>query len=472
MPAVASPLAEAWRALGAVAAPPLGAATLPALELRGSARFPPSPFALEEIAVASIGAALLAAAELAQARGARTPVPSLEQGHALLAFRSERSLQAGRSLPKAFAPLSRFAATADGHLRMHANYRHHRAALMRALGDPPDEPAALEVARQWRAAELEQAIVAAGGAAAAVRSEQEWHAHPQARATGGEPLLDLELGEAAAGPLAPAGELPCTGVRVLDFTRVIAGPVGTRMLAALGAEVLRIDPPNLPELELQLLDGAVGKRSALLDLRARADRAALERLIASADVLVQGYRPGALAAFGLDRGQLAARHPHLVTVTLSAWGDRGPWSGRRGFDSLVQAACGIAVACGSSDEPGALPVQALDHATGYLIAAAALRGLSLRARCGRAAHAYLALARTASWIMRHRVVPTVAGARPEDRERYLVEVSSPAGPLRCVAPPGALDGRTLRWPRGVPQPGADPPQWSMAGARQRPRASV
>jgi crotonobetainyl-CoA:carnitine CoA-transferase CaiB-like acyl-CoA transferase len=297
VPAVGSPLAEAWRTLGAVAAPPLGAANLPALELRGSARFPPSPFALEEIAVASIGAALLAAAELAQARGARKPVPSLEQGHAL-------------------------------------------------------------------------------------------------------------------------------------------------------------------------------KRSALLDLRAREDRAALERLLASADVLVQGYRPGALAAFGLDRAQLAARHPHLVTVTLSAWGDRGPWSGRRGFDSLVQAACGIAVACGSSGEPGALPVQALDHATGYLIAAVALRGLSLRARCGRAAHAYLALARTASWIMRHRVVPTVAGARPEDRERYLVEVSSPAGPLRCVAPPGALDGRTLRWPRGVPQPGADPPQWSMAGARQRPRASV
>jgi crotonobetainyl-CoA:carnitine CoA-transferase CaiB-like acyl-CoA transferase len=292
-----------------------------------------------------------------------------------------------------------------------------------------------------------------------VRSVGEWWEHPQGQATIGLSPLDLEPGAAGTQALPPPGPLPCSGLRVLDFTRVIAGPVGTRMLAALGAEVLRIDAPQMPELELHVLDGMVGKRSALLDLRAAADRATLAELLAGADVVVQGYRPGALEVFGLDRAALAASHPHLVTVTLSAWGHVGPWSGRRGFDSLVQAACGIALACGTLETPGALPVQALDHATGYMIAAAALRGLTLRARTGRAAHARLALTRTASWIMSYPAAIESEPAAEVDPEAYRVEVSSPAGPLRCVAPPGSLNARALAWPRGVPTPGADPPRW-------------
>lgn len=449
-PAPASMLDGAWFALSGAPAPEL--------ELRGNGRFLCSPFALDEAAVASIGAALLAAAELAEARGGDRPAATLERAHAALAFCSERRLRAERPLEPPFAPLSRFAATADGHIRLHANYPHHRAALLHALGDPPDERAALAAIGAREGTELEQAIVAAGGAAAKVRSSGDWQTHPQGEAVVGLPPLDLVPGAVDAPPLAAPGPLPCGGLRVLDLTRVIAGPVGTRMLAALGAEVLRIDPPHLPELELQILDGAIGKRSALLDLRAVASRETLERLLAGADVLVQGYRPGALAAFGLDPTALAGRHPQLVTVTLSAWGDAGPWADRRGFDSLVQAACGIAVACATGDEPGALPVQALDHATGYLVAAAALRGLTLRAREGRAAHAQLALARTACWIMA-RPAPASLPAVEADPEPHLVEVASPAGALRCLAPPGSLDGTPLRWPRGVSAPGADPPRW-------------
>jgi len=445
------PLESAWRALADDSAP--------ALEVRGAGELPASPYALNDIAIAAIGASLLAAAELAEARSGRRPVPSLERAHATLAFSSERHLRAQRPLGPGFAPLSRFAATADGHIRLHANYPHHRAALMRALGDPPDDRAALAAVALREAGELEDAIVAAGGAAAAVRSAQEWRAHPQGHAAIGLPPLDLEPGEADAPPLAPFGPLPCSGLRVLDLTRVIAGPVATRMLAALGAEVLRIDPPEMPELELHVLDGTLGKRSAFLDLHTRACRATLEELLAGADVVVEGYRPGALEQFGLDRAALAARHPHLVTVTLSAWGHLGPWAERRGFDSLVQAACGIALACGDGERPGALPVQALDHASGYLIAAAALRGLTLRERIGRAGHAQLALTRTADWIMGH---PAAGGSEPTaevDAEPYLVEVSSPAGPLLCLTPPGSLDGQPLLWPRAVPTPGADRPGW-------------
>jgi hypothetical protein len=446
-----SPLEEIWSAFGGAPAPEI--------ELHGSGAVGSSPYALDEIALAAVAATLLAAAELAEARGGARPEPSLDRAHACLAFASERMLRSERALASGFAPLSRFAATLDGHIRMHANYPQHRAALLRALGDPPEERA-LETVAAHSAEGLERAIVAAGGAAAAVRSAEQWLDHPQGRAVAELGLLDFATGETPAPGLTPAGRLPCSGLRVLDLTRVIAGPVGTRMLAALGADVLRVDPPAMAELELHVLDGCVGKRSTFLDARAGSDRKALDRLLSYADVLVQGYRPGALAKLGLDADSLSERHPQLVTVTLSAWGETGPWAERRGFDSLVQAACGIAHACGDGDIPGALPVQALDHASGYLIAAAALKGLSARASSGRAGHARLALTRTAAWVMRYAApAESVASATQIDPEHYRVTVSSPLGQLRCLAPPGSLDGLALTWPSGVPVAGSDPPRW-------------
>jgi crotonobetainyl-CoA:carnitine CoA-transferase CaiB-like acyl-CoA transferase len=459
-----APLEDAWQALAGESAGEL--------EVSGAAPSLDTPYALGEIATAAVGAALLAAAELAEARGGPRPSVGIERADAIRAFTSERRLRLaslGGGARSGFAPLSRFAASADGHIRLHANYPHHRAALLRALGAPDDDEAALAAVRTRGAVELESAIVAAGGAAAAVRSAEQWRAHEQGEALAGLVLLDLDRGEARASapPLRARGPLPCSGIRVLDLTRVIAGPVGTRMLAALGAEVLRIDPPHVPELEPAHLDGAVGKRSAYLDLRADADRELFERLLSGADVLVTGYRPGALDAFGIDACTLAQRHPQLITVTLSAWGHVGPWAGRRGFDSLVQAACGIATACGSERQPGALPFQALDHASGYLIAAAAMRGLTLRAREGRAAHARLALARTAAWVMAHAAADETGGPEPADRsgdanEQDLVSVSSPSGRLLCVAPPGSIDGTRLSWPMGVPAPGGDEPRWQRA----------
>jgi crotonobetainyl-CoA:carnitine CoA-transferase CaiB-like acyl-CoA transferase len=426
-----------------------------------------SPFALDQVATTVVETALLAAAELAEARGGPRPAVGVAAAHAALAFASERHLRMQRPLDPPFAALSRFAATADGHIRLHTNYPHHRAALLRALGDPPEDAALAAIAARG-AVELEAAIVEHGGAAAAVRSHAQWLSHPQGQAVSGLELTEVEPSEPEPSEPEPSdtrmaelrspGPLPCSGLRVLDFTRVIAGPVGTRMLAALGAEVLRIDPPALPELELSVLDGMVGKHSALVDARTRDGREKVEGLLSGADVLVQGYRPGALAALGLDAAALGERHPHLVTVTLTAWGHTGPWAARRGFDSLVQAACGIALACGADGAPGALPVQALDHATGYLVAAAAMRGLAERARTGKPTHARLALARTAAWVMGLRA-PDAPMSRA-DPEPYMVQVGSPHGPVECLAPPGSLDGRPLVWPRGVPVPGGDSPLWS------------
>jgi peptidoglycan hydrolase-like protein with peptidoglycan-binding domain len=382
-------------------------------------------------AVGAVREALQAAAELAVARGRPAPAVGLETDQVVAAFESERRLSApGLEGLSGFAELSRFAATADGWIRLHGNYPHHRAALLRVLGD--EDP--IGAARAWRGLELEAAIVAQGGCAAAVRTAQEWIATPQGQAVVAEPVRVVAGG---APPLPPIGDLPASGIRVLDLTRVIAGPVGTRYLAALGADVLRIDPPAMPELPLQIADGGLGKRLVTRDLRAEPLR---PDELARYDVLVHGYRPGALAALGLSSDALALAHPHLTVVQLSAWGTSGPWGTRRGFDSLVQAASGIAHALrGPDGAPGALEVQALDHATGYRIAAAALRGLARRARSEGAEHAQLALAQAAADLMRGgesaEPWPSVVGPPLQEL---------PDG-LRVVPPPGTLDGRPLRF---------------------------
>ena len=191
---------------------------------------------------------------------------------------------------------------------------------------------------------------------------------------------------------------PLAGVRVLDLTRVIAGPVATRTLALLGADVLRVDPPDPAEIEWQHLDTGQGKRSAVLDLRDATGLRTAQDLLDAADVLVTGYRPGSIEALGLRVP------PGVVTGRVSAWGDTGPWAGRRGFDSIVQAASGIALLEGRDGVPGALPAQALDHASGYLLAAGIVDALRLRGdEVGRGdgvrRDVSVSLARTATWLL-------------------------------------------------------------------------
>jgi hypothetical protein len=437
-------LERLWAAVGGERARVAG------LELRGEMGLPPSPLPAGELLTGAVGAALLAAAELAEARGAGAPRVGLDRAHVAVAAASERHVRLdGAVAGAAFDPTSAFFRARDGWVRTHGNYPHHRAALLRALGAPHagDLPDAIAAAG---AHEVEDRVVAAGGCAAAVRTPTAWAAHPQGRALAGLPLVARSRGPECAGlpPLGP-GALPGAGLRVLDLTRVIAGPVGTRMLAALGADVVRVEPPASPELPLLALDGGVGKRLARVDLRTPDGAAWLAEQLERADLVVDGYRPGALAPFGLTPDALAERHPHVGYVSLSAWGETGPWGARRGFDSLVQAASGIAHAVRPGDEhgpPGALPVQALDHATGYLLAAAALRALAERATTGRSRRARLALAATARLLLDAAPPPEREPGREADPAPYLRRVAGPAGTLTVVAPPGDLDGRPLTWP--------------------------
>ncbi|MEU0023750.1 CoA transferase [Streptomyces sp. NPDC006335] len=425
-----------------------------------------------DLARACVGECALAAAELGARRAGLTEPPTVlvDDGAVATAFLSERHLLIEGRAPVAFAPLSRFWRTADGWVRTHANYPHHRARLLDALGVAEDAAAVGAALAERSALDVEEAVYAAGGLAVALRSPEEWAAHPQAAEVAKRPLVERgRLDTARARAFAPVGAsplLPAAGLRVLDLTRVLAGPVATRTLALLGADVLRLDAPRLPELPDQHADTGLGKRSATLDLGA--DRQTFEELLAAADVVVTGYRPGALDRFGLSAEALAERRPGLVVAQLSAWGAYGPWRERRGFDSLVQAATGIAVLEGSAERPGALPAQALDHGTGYLLAAAVLRALHEQSYDGGSRFVRLALARTAKWLTDGVESADGAGGTAagdagsgafDGPGPWLSEADSALGRLRYALSPVSFEGGPVDWGRPPVPWGTDAPRW-------------
>ncbi|KPI04639.1 L-carnitine dehydratase/bile acid-inducible protein F [Actinobacteria bacterium OK074] len=452
----------------------------------------PARLPVRELARTCVAVCALAGAELTARRtGGGVPAVEVDDGAVAAAFRSERQLLVDGRAPVTFAPLSRFWRTADGWVRTHANYPHHRSRLLGVLGLAPDASAEAVAARIATRASLdvEESVYAAGGLTVALRTPTEWAAHEQARELAARPLVERErLDGAPARRLAPlpgsgSGNasggmpgsapgsplLPASGLRVLDLTRVISGPVATRTLALLGADVLRVDSPLLPELPDQHADLDFGKRSTTLDLTARADHRTFGELLAGADVVVTGYRPGALDRFGLTPGALAERRPGLVVAQVSAWGAYGPWGGRRGFDSLVQVATGIAVAEGSPQEPGALPAQALDHGSGYLMAAAVLRALTDQAEEGGTRLVRLALARTAAWLTGGSAqAAAVAPDGPRETAAYdgpgpwLTETKSELGLLRHALPPVRFAGGPLNWACPPGPWGGDAARWTSS----------
>lgn len=372
-----------------------------------------------------------------------------------VAYTSDRWLRVSGGPPPGFAPLSGFFRAADGWVRTHANYPHHRAALLRGLALPAtSDPADVRAALATRSVQSTVAAVStAGGLCVPVRA--------------GDPVIDAawregplvgyrRMGDAARLPrrmISP--EAPLRGIRVLDLTRVIAGPIATRTLGFLGADVLRIDPPHLPELPAQHLDTGHGKRSALLDATTARGAGTIADLVRGADVVALGYRPAALARLGLSPSALARLRPGVVVLQLSAWGEPG----RRGFDSLVQAESGIALAEGAHGEPGALPAQALDHSAGYLLAAAAMDLLARRDREGGSWLAETSLRRIAAELagLPRRIEP-LADIRRADPEPHLQDFDVAGVPVRTAGPAVLYPGGPIAF--APPRPwGGDDPQW-------------
>ena len=457
MDPTASVIEQVWEALGD------GARARTPIDVSGAGGLP-SVYAVDAFATGVVGVATAAVAELWAVRTGETPrAVSVDKNHVAAAFRSERYLEPiGWVQPPIWDPLAGDYEAADGWIRIHTNYAHHRAAALRVLGVAEDRAAAARAVAARGAEDLEAAIVDAGGAAAMMRTAAAWQAHPQGAAVAAERLVATELTEVDRPRRTTAKAAPLAGIRVLDLTRVVAGPVCTRMLAAYGADVLRIDPPGFAEVPALLADTTVGKRRAALDLRTAEDRATLLRLAAAADVMVCGYRASALERLGLGVDALRAASPALAIIRLDAYGWTGPWRDRRGFDSLVQMSTGIAKRSRdavSGTTPGMLPAQALDHGAGYLLAAAACRALTRRWERGVATAARMSLARVARLLVDlgddgDPHAPALASAAPyRDRE------DSGFGPLSRVGCPGALTGFTPRWTIPAGPLGSDPPAW-------------
>lgn len=430
----------------------------------------PSSFHVGAAAQASIAASALAAAELGALRGGPVQHAEVDLLHALAACRSERLLRVdGHPPPEPWDALAGLYHTGDdGWVRLHTNFPHHRQGVLRLLGCAGERPAVAAALQRWEALAFEDAAAAAGMCVAALRSFDDWDAHPQSQAVAAQPLVSLtRIGDTPPLPLPPlpAGAQPLHGLRVLDLTRVIAGPVAGRTLAAHGADVMLVTAEHLPAIDALVIDTGRGKRSTRIDLRTDGGRDTLRALVREADVFLQSYRPGALAALGFDTTTLAALRPGIVVATLSAYGTQGPWAMRRGFDSLVQTATGFNQAEGEAAgraQPQPLPAQVLDHASGYLLAFGIQAALMRRALQGGSWQVQVSLARTGQWL---RSLGRVDGGcqlpepAPERFAPFMEHSASGFGTLTAVRPPGGLSATPPAFTRPAVPLGTDSPAW-------------
>ena len=303
-----------------------------------------------------------------------------------------------------------------------------------------------------------------------MRTMDEWAQHPQAKAVASLPLMEIiRIGDSPPEAL-PRGDRPLAGIRVLDLTRVLAGPTCARTLAEHGADVLKITAAHLPNLGYQEYDTGHGKLSAHLDLRERRDVETLRDLVRKADVFSQGYRPGTLSNRGFSPEALADLRPGIVAVSLSAFGHAGPWSSRRGFDTVVQSVSGIAMRQGElfpGDRPGPqfYPISAIDYLTGYLMAFGAMVALARRVREGGSWLVRISLAQTGRWLVeRGQVAMAELKDVPKEFtaaeiERWSIASETPMGTLRHLGPVVRLSETPPRWSRPAVPLGYHPAQW-------------
>ena len=445
------------------------AAALRQVRLTGDGPGLPSSFCVGALAQASIAASGLAAAELWRARGGASQTVTVDLRLACAENRSERLLQVnGKATPNLWDPLAGVYPTADGFVRLHTNFAHHRQAVLDVLNCASDRAAVAAALLTWKSEAFETEATARGCVVAMLRTMEQWAAHPQAGHLATLPLVEItRIGDAAPRPLPPAkspdrGAL--AGLRVLDLTRVIAGPVSGRTLAAHGADVMLMTGPHLPAIDVLVIDTGRGKLSAQLDLRQSADTAKFTALLATADIMQQGYRPGGLADLGFGPEDAARIRPGIVYVSLSAYGRIGPWAGKHGFDSLVQCATGLnhaeAQAAGAT-QPKELPCQILDHATGYLMAFGAMMARVRQAREGGSWHVQVSLARTGLWLAQQGRIDALAAPDPKaaDLTDLMEETSSGFGCLTAVRHSANLSLTPAKWRRPSEPLGTHAAHW-------------
>ena len=440
------------------------------VSLKGADPVLPSSFHVGTAAQTSIAAAALAACELGHLRGQPRQHVAVDMAHAALECSGWFSLD-GR-VPDIWDKFSGLYRCKDGWLRIHANFAHHREGALRLMGIDPTTATRADAEKAMSGCttfEFEDAAAAAGLVVAALRSFEEWDAHPQGQAVAAQPLMTIERLDAGPGktppamllPVLGANQLPLAGVRVLDLTRILAGPVCGRMLAGLGADVMLVNSPHLPNIE-SIADTSRGKLSCHIDLKTQAGVKQLEALAGQAHVFVQGYRPGGLDALGFGPEQLARMNPGIVVVSLSAYGTQGPWAHKRGFDSLVQTATGFNHAemqASGADSPRALPMQILDYATGHLMAFAAAAALHRQQREGGSWLVRVSLAQTGAWLRSMGRVAAGFGVKAPARDLFVKTSDSGFGKLQAIGPSALLQRTPVHWQRPSVPPGTHLPAW-------------
>ena len=423
----------------------------------------PVPYRVAAAAAAALGARGLAVADLL----GKPQRVSVNARAAAISLRSTRYLRVnGKPPPPVWDPLSGFYPVRDGWISIHCNFPNHRDAALDVLGVNGNRAVAEDASRTWEGEALEDAIHGAGGCAGNVRTNEAWKGHPQAGAVQTQPLIEIErIGDAPPEPLHPASR-PLAGVRVLDLTRVLAGPTCAKSLAEHGAEVLKISAAHLPDSGLIELDTGIGKLSARLDLRTPGDVKVLQGLANRADVFVQSYRPGALARRGFSPEALAELRPGIVCASLSAWGPTGPWRERRGFDSIVQAVSGIAHVYRDGAKPRLLPVSAIDYVSGYLMAFGVCVALARRARVGGSWQVRVALARVGKWIVDRGAVQDYASMPNDLPEAELAallgEMDAPDGRIQYLKPVLELSATPPYFARPPVPLGYHQPVWTSS----------
>ena len=415
---------------------------------------------------AAMAATGLAAAELWRLRTGRTQKVHLSKYAAAAALRSSRYLKINGERPTEPGDrITGFYQLRDGRwMYLHCNFFNLRERNLGVLGAPEKRDEVVKAVARWDGHQLEEAIFAAGGCCSFVRSEEEWASVPQSQAAASLPLIDIiKIGDAPPEPL-PAGDRPLSGIRVLDLTRVLAGPTCARTLAEHGADVLRLTREGLADSGISDFDTGLGKLSAYIDLRKPEEVELLRSLIRSGDVFSQSYRPGSLANRGFSPEALAKLRPGIVYVTLSAWGHEGPWRMRRGYDTVVQSANGLAFQ-GLDRKPEFLPVSAQDYIAGYLLAFGAMVALARRAREGGSWLVRTSLASAGHWIRSHGLVtPQEYGGIPaefpaDELRALLTDSDSPAGRLTHLRPAVQMSETPPRWARPAVPLGHNTPAW-------------
>lgn len=439
-------------------------APLDRLDVTPSATLIASDQPIADIATATLSAAGLAFSAVDGLRTGRVQRVSVDRGAASLAMASADYLRIDGAAPEKWDPVTGYYRCRDGWAYLHGNFAHLRDGLLALFDAPSGRDDLTARLAGLTAQEVEDRAAEQGLCAVRLRTREDWQVEAQAEALRALPVVRIaRIGDAPPEPL-PPGELPLSGVRALDLTRVIAGPMAGRTLAGQGAEVLRIASPNLPFIEPLVIDTGFGKRSAHLDLDTGSGRDGLVRLLREADVFVDAYRPGALAKRGFGPPDLAELRPGIVSVSISAFSSVGPWRGRRGYDTLVQAATGLASVTGDGP-PKRLPCQPLDYLSGYLAAFGATVALMRRMTEGGSWHVEVALARTAQWIWDMRdalgtdASPPEANPEPEEISALTMECDSPFGRLSVLRPAFALSENSGLWARPPVPLGTDSPEW-------------